>query len=326
MYLAIVMAISLSFSLTLYNLSMREFDRGFRRQDELIGRIPVDGFFPPNFQRRFIQSRETAAEEAKARILSELILANVAILMLGGGLSYFLARRTLEPIEEAHQSLERFTADASHELRTPIAAMRSEVEVALMHPKLKVAEAKEVLQSNLEELDRLTQLTSGLLSLARLEDDTLDVKNQAVEPILKTAVEKVSATSKQKNISFAVEVSGDKLSAKADKASLLESLVILLDNAIKYSPAGSTVEIKARRKKDRVVISVIDHGRGIKPKDLPYVFDRFYRADISRSRQETSGHGLGLAIAKQLVERQGANISLTSTLGQSTMATITLSS
>lgn len=326
MYLAIVMAISLSFSLTLYNLSMREFDRGFRRQDELIGRIPVDGFFPPNFQRRFIQSRETAAEEAKARILSELILANVAILVLGGGLSYFLARRTLEPIEEAHQSLERFTADASHELRTPIAAMRSEVEVALMQPKLKVAEAKEVLQSNLEELDRLTQLTSGLLSLARLEDDTLDVKNQAVEPILKTAVEKVSATSKQRNISFAVEVSGDKLSAKADKASLLESLVILLDNAIKYSPAGSRVEIKARRKKDRVVISVIDHGRGIKPKDLPYVFDRFYRADISRSRQETSGHGLGLAIAKQLIERQGANISLTSTLGQSTTATITLSS
>jgi signal transduction histidine kinase len=318
------MAISLCFSVTLYSLSMREFDRGFRRQDELINRIPAGNFLPPAFQRQFVQSRETAASEAKSRILSELFLVNVAIFLLGGGLSYFAARKTLEPIEEAHQSLERFTADASHELRTPIAAMKSEIEVALLQPKLKVSEAKEVLASNLEELDRLTALTSGLLSIARLEDSNLEIKSQPLEPIIKKALSKVAVLASEKSITFKTELSAKKPNVKADYPSLLESLVILLDNAIKYSPEGTAVEVKTRQKNDQTIISVVDHGIGITPEDLPHVFDRFYQADASRSQQNTKGHGLGLAIAKQLIERQNGTVAITSKPNQSTTATVTL--
>jgi two-component system sensor histidine kinase CiaH len=324
MYLAIIMAISLSFSFTLYKLSMREFDRGFRRQDELVSRLPPTEFLPRSFLRQIAASRETAAKEAQERILSELLLANVAIFVLGGGLSYFLARRTLEPIEQAHTSLEQFTADASHELRTPIAAMKSEIEVALLQPKLTTSEAKQVLVSSLEELDRLTELTAGLLSIARLEDNPVDLKAHQLEPIITSAISKVEVLAKQKNVTFATEISNKKLSCIANRQSLLEVLVILLDNAVKYSHANSVVEVKTRKTKDVVEVSVIDYGIGISPEDLPRVFDRFYRVDTSRSQQNSKGHGLGLAIAKQLIERQNGTIKITSQHNQSTKVTVCL--
>jgi signal transduction histidine kinase len=301
---------------------MREFDRGFRRQDEIINRLPPAEFLPQNFQRQFIESRETAAREAKSRIMAELFLVNVAIAVLGGGLSYFLARRTLEPIEEAHKSLERFTADASHELRTPIAAMKSEIEVALLQPKLSTGDAKELLNSNLEELDRLTFLTDGLLAIARHEEKPLEVKNQVLLPVIEGAIGQVKNVAKEKSITIQTDVDAQ-IKAAFDQNSLREVLVILLDNAVKYSKNNSSVEVKAHTKKESVVVSVTDHGIGIKPEDLAHVFERFYRADASRS-QTTKGHGLGLAIAKQLIERQNGTITLTSKPKKSTTAEVIL--
>lgn len=323
LYLAILMFISLSFSTALYGLSMREFDRGFRRQEELINDIPPTGFFPGNFQRQITLSRQTAAREARSRILGQLILANVAILLFGGGLSYFLARKTLQPIEDAHNSLEQFTADASHELRTPIAAMRSEIEVALMQPKLRTSEVKELLNSNLEELDRLTVLTDNLLAIARHEEKPLELKNQALLGIVEGAVAQLESAAKEKNIVVTVDVDAQ-IKAIFDQHSLREVLVILLDNAMKYSIKNSSVKIKARTSKESVALSVTDHGIGIKPEDQEHVFKRFYRADTSRA-QTTKGHGLGLSIAKQLVERQNGAIELTSKPGKSTTATVILS-
>jgi signal transduction histidine kinase len=319
-YLAIIMAISLCFSFTLYNLSMREFDRGFRRQDEIVNRLPPAEFLPRSFQRQIIASRETAAREAKERILSELLLTNAAIFILGGALSYFLARRTLEPIEEAHNSLERFTADASHELRTPIAAMKSEIEVALLQPKLTTGEAKKLLHSNLEELDRLTFLTDGLLAIARHEEKPLAMKSQSLFPVAEAARKQVSSAAKEKSITVNIDVD-TQIKATFDRPSIQE--VILLDNAVKYSKENSSVDIKARTKKDAVVLSVIDHGIGIKPEEITRVFERFYRADTSRS-QTTKGHGLGLAIAKQLIERQNGTIKITSKLNESTTVAVVI--
>lgn len=321
-YLAIIMAISLCFSMTLYNLSMREFDRGFKRQDEIINRLPPAEFLPRSFQRQIIASRETAAEEAKERILGELLLVNLAIFILGGCLSYFLARRTLEPIEEAHKSLERFTADASHELRTPIAAMKSEIEVALLQPKLSAKAVKELLNSSLEELDRLTFLTDGLLAIARHEKKPLELKTQNLLRSVENAMKQVRRAAKDKDITIHIDVD-EQVKALFDEHSLCEVLVILMDNAIKYSNPNTAVHVKAQTKKDLVIISVEDHGVGIKPEELTRVFERFYRADASRS-QTTKGHGLGLAIAKQLIERQNGSIDISSKVTQFTRVTITL--
>lgn len=321
-YLAIIMAISLCFSITLYSLSMREFDRGFRRQDEIINRLPPAEFLPRTFQQQIIASRETAAREAKSRIVSELFLVNVAIALLGGGLSYFLARKTLEPIEEAHKSLERFTADASHELRTPIAAMKSEIEVALLQPKLTISEAKVLLSSSLEELDRLTFLADGLLAIARHEERPLELKSQALLPAVESATKQLKNSANVKSISIKLTVDVQ-LSATFDQQGLREVMIILIDNAIKYSYEKSTVYITARTQKDKVLISVKNHGVGIEPKDIPHVFERFYRADASRS-QITRGHGLGLSIAKQLIESQQGSIAISSKPAKTTVATVSL--
>lgn len=322
LYLGILMFISFAFSTALYSLAMREVTRGLYRQNQVLDRLPQEDYLPPGLQRMLDQRRNEVMNEARSRILSELFLANIAVLVLGGGLSYLLARKTLEPIEEAHKSLEQFTADASHELRTPIAAMKSEIEVALLQPKLKISEAKELFNSNLEELDKMALLTEGLLSIARREEASLDIKTQELRPIIEAALKKIHPRSQKKMITINKELGNKPIKITADKPSLIESLVILLDNAIKYSPDGSKIEIKAKQKKDQVIISVVDHGIGIDSKDLPYIFNRFYRGDTSRS--QTVGHGLGLAIAKQLIEAQNGSINITSVSGRSTTATIIL--
>ncbi|MFO0971643.1 MAG: HAMP domain-containing sensor histidine kinase [Candidatus Saccharimonadales bacterium] len=313
---------SLLFSVALYNFATREFDRGSQRQEEIVNRLPPPGLIYPNFQRRLLESRETVVREAKERILGQLIITNIVVFILGGGLSYLLARKTLEPIEEAHKALEQFTADASHELRTPIAAMKSEIEVALLQPKLKTGEAKGLLHSNLEELDRLTLLTDGLLSIARHEEKPLEVKNQELLLPITAAVSQLGNVAKEKEITIDLDVDSQ-IKASFDRHSLQEVMIILLDNAIKYSPNGSKVELRARTKKDAVIISVLDYGIGIKAEDLEHVFKRFYRADSSRA-QTTKGHGLGLSIAKQLIERQNGTIHITSKPNEPTAAVISV--
>jgi len=148
LYLAIMMAISLFFSLNVYQLSMQEFDRGIRRPGPSLDQS-INQYFPGNIQDRFRENREQQYEDARAHIINRLLLINLVILVGGGFLSYYLALRTLKPIEEANEAQSRFTADASHELRTPITVIRSENEVTLMNPKLTLAQAKAQLKSNI---------------------------------------------------------------------------------------------------------------------------------------------------------------------------------
>lgn len=325
-YLAIILGISLWFSANLFQLSVREFERGIQRQDELIGRYAPDDILPLNLRRSFEQTRRQTILEARARIINQLAAANLVILILGGGLSYFLARKTLEPIEASHAALERFTSDASHELRTPIAAMKSEIEAALLQPKLSAKESRALLQSNLEELDQLTALTNNLLSLARQEQTPTLITQQPLLPIIENTVKKVSEQAKEKSITVEQTVNPNNLTVSANYAQLSECLLVLIDNAIKYSPPKSSILLTARSKGKQTIISMVDHGQGISKQDLPHIFDRFYRGDQARSKQTVAGHGLGLAIAKQLVEQQNGSLSVVSQVGKSTTATITLAS
>lgn len=324
LYLIIIMSISVLFSATLFTLSARELDRGFRRQGAFISEFPSDGtLIPPSLQRQFLQNRDEVSVEAKAHMFTNLVLANLGIFVLAGGLSYILAKRSLEPIEEAHRSLEQFTADASHELRTPIAAMKSEIEVALMQSKISDKDSRELLTSNLEEIDSLTKLTSDLLSLARLEELKLDLGPLQLKPTISSVIKKLSPVAEKKNMSIQVSYTEKDTKARADKRALSEALIILIDNAIKYGDKDSTVSVAIVRARDRVRISVTNQGVGIRPDAIKHVFDRFYRSDSSRSNT-TTGHGLGLAIAKQLIERQRGCISIDSVPGAATVATITL--
>jgi signal transduction histidine kinase len=318
LYLAILMAISILFSTAIYTLSVGEINRTFWRQNQILEpilRLPGRS----EFRVEYLEDREDLLRELHNRVILKLVIVNLLILAGGGLLSYLLARRTLEPIEAAHNSLERFTADASHELRTPITAMKTEIEVALSDPRLKLKEAKELLGSNLEELARLTALSEGLLRLSRPDDDQPELTSVNIKQVLMSVTEQFASVAKSKKVKLSIKVN-DQLFAKSNLHQLREVLVILLDNAIKFSPSGKKVSITAGGEKS-VVISIRDQGPGIAEIDLPHIFDRFYQADTSRTGSSKKGYGLGLAIAKRLTENLGGTITAES---DKTGATFTL--
>jgi signal transduction histidine kinase len=322
LYLAILMLISLFFSANIYQLSVQEFEHGIRRPN-IEFEFPSGYVFPDELRNQLQTLQENQYQAAKRHVLQRLILVNLVILVGGGVLCYYLALRTLRPIEEAHEALERFTADASHELRTPITAMRSENEVALMNPKLSLADAKRQLGSNVEELEKLSDLSTGLLRLA--SPDTATTPWQDIKPrvLIQQAVSRILPLAEKKGILISSKTS-TRSSVMGDEASLTEALVILLDNAIKYSGEHTEVTVQATSDPRQVHIAVSDQGIGIKPAELPHIFERFYRADSARSKQHAEGYGLGLAIAKRIVDTHTGALSVTSKPGKGSTFTIHL--
>lgn len=313
-YLAILMAISLFFSVGVYQLSTNELERSLRWQpgtSSILNRLPLNDF-TQNALELLRQEREAQLREAKARVVQRLLLINVLILLGGGLLSYYLALRTLKPIEEAHEAQSRFTADASHELRTPIAAMQTETEVALMDPKLTLGKAKALMRSNIEELSKLTALSEGLLRLARSEHDELALSPIPLAAAVQKAVDNVMPLAEKKHILIRFDPPAGDIQVHGEPASLTEALVIILDNAIKYSSEKTEVRVTVEPTGKDVVVKIADAGIGIKAAELPHIFGRFYRADSSRSKHKTNGYGLGLAIAKRIVEMHHGDISVTS--------------
>ncbi len=319
LYLAIIFAISLFFSATIYQLSVQEFDRGLRGP-----RGNVERMLPSNLRNDIAQEREELYNDAVERVLVRLIVTNIVILIVGGALSYYLALRTLRPIEEAQEAQNRFTADASHELRTPITAMMTENEVTLMDNKLTLADAKKQLSSNIEELQKLTDLSDGLMRLAGLENARLQLTLVSMNNIIASAIERMKQKSDKKHISISTSLSATEVRVRGDEQSLAEALIILIDNAIKYSPEKSKITVGLQHNTTTATITVADTGIGIKASDIPHLFDRFYRADTSRTKQTAHGYGLGLAIAKDIVIKHAGNITVTSTPGSGSVFTITL--
>jgi two-component system, OmpR family, sensor histidine kinase CiaH len=315
LYLTIIVIISLFFSLAVYQVSMQEFRRGLRRGPNISRGSPI--------LRQIQEDRQIQYELVRSSVVSRLLISNIIILSIGGLLSYYLALRTLKPIEEAHAAQHRFTADASHELRTPIAAMQTETEVTLMNPKLTLTEAKSQLSSNLEELSKLSYLTERLLSLARSENIELSVDSVNIDLIIKDAVNQVAPLASKKSIQLRT-LNASKAIINADRVSLVEAIVILLENAIKYSPEKSQVNIKLGITKKIVSIHIMDSGPGIAKSHQAHVFDRFYRVEQSRSKEKTGGFGIGLSIAKEIIERNYGTIRVKSQLNAGTTFTIEL--
>jgi len=321
LYLAIIMIISLFFSLNLYRISTQEIDRALNKQKDFYSRGDrmFGGINTPELQ----DYMEEQLLEGKRSVFYQLAYTNFVIFVVGGGISYLLARMTLRPIEESHEAQSRFAADASHELRSPLSAMKSEIEVTLRDPNLDKKEAVRILESNLEEVNKLQKLSEGLLELARDNGDSLLKEEILVSELIKDACEKVSKNAKARKIEI-VDSTGDKLSVFGNKESLSELFGILLDNSIKYSEPDKKIVITTHKKDKTVEVRIKDEGFGIKGSDLPHIFDRFYRAEISRSKNKIDGYGLGLSLAKKIVESNKGNIIAESTDGQGTVFMVTL--
>ncbi|NTU46635.1 HAMP domain-containing histidine kinase [Candidatus Roizmanbacteria bacterium] len=312
-YLLIIMVVSMVFSLAIYEVLHTELQRFAHVQRLRIERqiVPLPIRFDPK-----------ELYEAEDRIRLILIMINAGILVIAGGLGYLLAGRTLRPIQEMVDEQNRFIADASHELRTPLTSLKSSIEVNLRDTHLSLAEAKLVLESNLEEVNELQSLSDALLQLAQYQ--RVNKKNMLEEVSLKAIMEqslkKARCLAEKKQIIISSEL--EEIIMKADSNALFELFIILLDNAIKYSPEKSNIFVGVKKGEASVMISVADEGRGIDKKDVPYIFDRFYRVDKSRSKEKSEGYGLGLAIAMKIVKTYKGTIEVSPNKDKGTVFTV----
>lgn len=321
-YTLIIMAISVFFSFSVYQLSLRQFRAQAEREIGVFRNFGIPEQFLPD---DVTSVRESILHEFTSHAVAELAFFNLAILVIAGTGSYFLARKTLRPIEKSVEAQRQFTADASHELRTPLTAMKTEIEVAMRNPAFNSENAKTLLRSNLEEIDALTNLSDSLLRLARYEESNgLSFSSVALSSVLAEAHGRVKAHAEKKRIPIEIRPSND--TVLGDQQALVELFVILLDNAIKYSAEENSVSAWAERAGHSVRIYVRDHGQGIRAVDMPRIFDRFYRADQSRSKQHVHGYGLGLAIAKAIVTRHHGQIDVKSVPAEGTTFAVTLRS
>jgi len=318
-YLGILLAICLVFNAALYSVLSSELTHNYSLQSNFFEDRPR--FQPFIRDPEALRFRNEQLEQGKRRILSELFYIDIALLGAGGFASYFLAKRTLQPIEEAHEAQVRFTADASHELRTPLATMQTEIEVALRDPAINLKDTKELLESNLEEIATLRQLTNGLLALARGRESSISTSAQ-LKKVTDEAVDRVSKLARNRKISLINKVAKN-LTVNGEEAQLIEAIVILLDNAVKYSHETQEVKISSHTGEDRTDLIIADSGIGIAATDLPRVFERFYRADSARTKSKQNGHGLGLSIAQQIIEQYSGSIHIDSTEGTGTTVTVT---
>lgn len=316
-YLAIIIAISIIFSLALYEVSSNDLDHNVNRQISYFNNL-----LGPDDATRYSHLRERQLNADLNHLKASLVLFNILVLVLGGAVSYWLARRTLFPIEDALDSQSRFASDASHELRTPLAAIQTENEVALRDKSLTKDRAVSVIKSNLEEIAKLKALSEGLLRLANGNGRIIVREPVSVKLIAGQAINRYTSAAAAKKIKLTNSTTAVKTCG--DRDSLIELLSIFVDNAIKYSPKGSEVKLTSQRHGRQVLVRISDKGEGIKSEELPRIFERFYRTDSSRSKHSDGGYGLGLAIAKKISQAHGGHIEVTSIVGKGTTFTIFL--
>ncbi|HXW96199.1 MAG TPA: HAMP domain-containing sensor histidine kinase [Gemmatimonadales bacterium] len=234
--------------------------------------------------------------------------------------------RMLARLEESFVSLRRFTADASHELKTPLMVLRAGVERAMNHPTTP-NEALQSLEEVLQEIHRMSELVDNLLTLARADEGraTLAVEPGDLRELVNEAAETAGILGEEPGIAVRSEVPEVPVEIAVDQSRIRQLLLNLVTNAIKYTPSGGKVSIGLVDQGETVALVVGDNGIGIPAADLPHIFDRFYRVDTARSRSgDRPGAGLGLAITKWIAEAHGGTITVQSRPGRGTVFTVTL--
>lgn len=231
----------------------------------------------------------------------------------------------LARLEESFVALRRFTADASHELKTPLTVVRAGVERVLTTPGSS-PETMEVLEETLVEINRMAEMLDALLTLARADEgraplhlEPVDLRAQVAE-----AHESAEMLAEPADVEVDAAIPDRPVIVSADQSRIRQLLINLLSNAVKYTPSGGSVLVSLEERNGDAILTVSDTGIGIAPGDLPRIFDRFWRADPARSRRGRSGVGLGLAISKWIAEAHGGTISVQSRPGRGTTFTVTL--
>jgi signal transduction histidine kinase len=323
------MLLSVSFSAGVYQQVASSTERALifheRKIDSRLKDFGIDRMDnpPPQFQK--IINEETA-KDILDHTLVFLIVMNFLILVLSGGLGYFLAGKTLAPIENMVDKQKKFVADAAHEIKTPLTAMKTMLEVQMRNRNLNVENAKQSMGDVLEEVDSLALLTARLLDESKYQNSPVVFEKIFLNELFDSVLKKFDEGIKAKNLFISKDFTDD-LFIKGDKKSIRELLSILIDNAVKFNVDGGKIDIKGQiLDKNQIVFTISNAGEGIAEKDLNKIFDRFYKASKSRTRKNDSGYGLGLSIAKEIVEKHDGNISVESDKDETSFSVVLLSS
>lgn len=239
--------------------------------------------------------------------------------------SRFFANRSITPVKEAFDKQKQFIADASHELKTPLTIINTNADVLLSNSDDTIHNQSKWLHYIKSETERMTSLTNDLLYLTEMDDSRSTMMyskfnlSEAVENIILT----MEAVIFEKNVSLEYDIQPD-LTVQGNSEQIKQVIMILLDNAVKYTNPKGSVTLILKKQHNDVVLSVTNTGEGIAPEHLTRIFDRFYRTDASRARKQ-GGYGLGLAIAKSIVEQHKGKIYAKSTVGESTTFYVHLS-
>lgn len=244
------------------------------------------------------------------------------LLVIIGFSSYFLAGKTLKPIRNALDAQKKFSADASHDLRTPLTIMTTESEVVLHDTHATESDLRRTIEGNLEETKKMSKLVHDLLLISRGDNQatTRTFTRVDTHDFVEKAVHKIEPQAKQKGLAV-IFCPYKKIFITMDEDSFERALSNILQNAIKYTKKGS-IRVDLEEHAQNIQIIIADTGVGIDPKDIPYVFDRFYKAE--HSRNDVSSSGLGLSIAKLIVEEHRGLIQVKSTVGVGTEVVVTM--
>ena len=302
-YLAVIMTLSLVFSVIIYAITSVQLNRPLPPGEHTQQ--------PPELvERQFTRRLEQRNSETRGSVIVSLIVLNGVMLLVGYWLSMLLARRTLAPIERAMQAQVQFVSDASHELRTPLTALMTTNEVALRKKMLDEKKVRVVFQRNIDEVEKLRELTDNLLQLTQVDNQQIEKQAVDMAKLVRDTVDRYQPVADKKQVVLDVQVPS--VNHVVAVVAVTQILGTLIDNAIKYSPLGSTVVIRL----DGQTLSVVDQGIGIAKQNQAKIFDRFYRSDEARTRGHGSGYGLGLAIAKSVADKNGYQLSVKSEPGQ----------
>jgi heavy metal sensor kinase len=270
---------------------------------------------------RPVEELTRTALELESRNLGQRLVPPVSddeIGRLAGAFDTMIAR-----LDRSFRQVQQFSADASHELGTPLTAIRGEAEVALMRP-LAPEQYQRSLRSILESAQRMSQIIENLLLLARMESDRIAVRRElvALDDLLLAVFELQEPLARRKGLTLEIEEAAEAVVA-GDPLWLHQMATNLVNNAIKYTPAGGHVTLALFQEGEEAVLRVSDDGIGIPAEHVPFIFDRFYRVDSGRSR-ESGGTGLGLSIVQWVADTHGGRVEVESEPGKQTRFTVRL--
>jgi signal transduction histidine kinase len=271
---------------------------------------------------RSLKDYDKHLDESKLALLGGLPIAFLLVSIA----SWYLSGRAMRPVYASYQQIQQFTADAAHEIRTPLASIRATVESVLMSDVVSELESRETLQTIDRQTIRLSQLVQDLLMLSRMEVQVPNQQQQSccLNDILSDLIEEVAAIAMQSKIDLYLQIVSDvPIYITGNEEQIYRLIFNVLINAINYTLEGGKVAIFLEQSDRLGVIWIEDNGIGIAEADLPHIFDRFYRAHSDRSRK-TGGTGLGLAIAIAIAKSHQGSIQVESKLGKGSIFTISL--